>query len=304
MNSRSDWLHRRPPSRRAESAHGPQVGGRFWYRTVVSSSRPSCTLAEWLSSEPFTLTLSSGFFGFYAHTGVLLALEERGLSPRRLTGSSAGALVGGLFAAGLSASEIRDDLQRLERADFWDPSPGLGLLRGSLFAKRLERLLPVRTFGECRLPVSVSVFDVWSRRTKVLKDGELAVALRASCTVPLLFQPVWHEGRPLLDGGILDRPGLLDVERSERVLYHHLASRSPWRRRGSPQLTIPDWPNLMPLVIPDLPRAGPFRMENGARALDAAYAATRAALDSRVPRHDRPDAAPPRQPSELDRRDA
>jgi NTE family protein len=237
------------------------------------------TLADWLRDEPFTLTLSSGFFGFFAHTGVLLALEERGISPRRVTGSSAGALVGGLYAAGLPATAIRDDLRTLERADFWDPALGLGLLRGRLFAERLERLLPVPSFERCRVPLSVSVFDVLTGRTRVVRQGALAPALRASCTVPFLFHPVWHEGRPLLDGGILDRPGLLDVASGERVLYHHLASRSPWRRRHSPQLTIPARPNLTALVLRDLPRSGPFRLENGPRAFEAAYRRTCDALD-------------------------
>lgn len=252
-----------------------------WYRSRVHHD-PTMTLEGWLRAAPFTLTLSSGFFGFFAHTGVLLALEERGLAPKRLTGSSAGALVGGLHAAGMAASAIRDELRSLERSDFWDPAPGLGLLRGRLFAERLERLLPVATFERCRLPLAVSVFDVLTRSTRVVRSGPLAPALRASCTVPLLFHPVWHEGRLLLDGGILDRPGLLDVGPEERVLYHHLASRSPWRRRNSPQLAVPTRPNLTALVLPNLPRSGPFRLEHGPRAFDDAYRRTRSALDQSV----------------------
>lgn len=240
------------------------------------------TLADWLGSAPFTLTMSSGFFGFFAHTGVLLALDERGLRPARLTGSSAGALVGGLYAAGLEPTVLEDELRKLQRSDFWDPAPGLGLLRGGRFARTLERLLPVTTFEDCRWPVSVSVFDVLSRRTRVVRQGRLAPALQASCSVPLLFQPVWHEGRPLLDGGILDRPGLFDVAPGERVLYHHLASRSPWRRPGSPVLAVPQRDNLTALVLRDLPRAGPFRLENGPRALGDAYRRTRTALDRPV----------------------
>ena len=238
------------------------------------------TLAKWLEAEPFTLTMSSGFFGFFAHTGVLLALEERGLLPQRVTGSSAGALVTGLFAAGLSAQHLRAELLALRRSDFWDPGLGAGLLRGERFARKLEALLPVRTFSECRIPYAASVFDVKSRTTRVLNEGSLAVAIRASCTLPLLFQPVWHEGRPLLDGGIEDRPGLLAVPEGERVLYHHLASRSPWRRRASPSLAIPARSGLTALVLPDLPRVGPFRLQAGRAAFDAAYNRASAALDA------------------------
>jgi len=64
------------------------------------------TLRDWLLEAPFSLGLSSGFFGFFAHAGFLSALEEEGLQPRAAWGSSAGALVGGAWAAGLSADEF------------------------------------------------------------------------------------------------------------------------------------------------------------------------------------------------------
>src|SRR5437762_11950148 len=99
---------------------------------------PSPTLAERLRAEPFELILSSGFFGFFAHAGVVAALEEVGLTPALVGGSSAGALVAGLWGAGVPAAAIRDRLFALKRADFWDPDPllgvggkrGFGLLRG------------------------------------------------------------------------------------------------------------------------------------------------------------------------------
>lgn len=242
----------------------------------------SLTLRDWLRERPFALSLSSGFFGFFAHTGVLTVLEDEGLLPSRLTGSSAGALVGGLWAAGLAAPDLRDELNALRREHFWDPSPGLGFLRGRLFRERLLRLLPVRTFEACRVPLAISVFDVLSGRTRVIDEGEIAPAIQASCAVPGLFHPVWVDGRPMLDGGIADRPGILGLPEGERVLYHHLASRSPWRRRGSPSLALPRREGLTSLVIQGLPRVGPFRLPEGMRAFAAARAAARAALDAPI----------------------
>ncbi len=243
------------------------------------SSMTAPTLRAWLSAQPFSLALSSGFFGFFAHTGLMTVLEEEGLFPSRLSGSSAGALVAGLWAAGLPATRLRDELVALRREHFWDPRPGLGLLRGRLFRERLESLLPVRTFAECRAPVAVSVFDVLSRRTRVVSDGPLAPAIQASCTVPLLFHPTWVEGRPTLDGGISDRPGVEGLPSGGRVFYHHLSGRSPWRRKGSPSLEIPRRPDLTALVIAELPRVGPFRLEHGPKAFEAAREAARRALD-------------------------
>ncbi len=236
------------------------------------------TLREWLAEEPFSLGMSAGFFGFFAHTGVMTVLEDAGLHPRRVTGASAGALVGGLWAAGLDAVTLRDELVRLRREDFWDPRPGFGLLAGRLFRERLQQLLPVADFHQARTPVALSVFDLLSRRTRALDSGALAPAIQASCTLPGLFHPTWHEGRPLLDGGILDRAGLAGMPAGERVLHHHLASRSPWRRKNSAALDIPSRPGLVALVIRGLPRVGPFRLEQGIKAFEAARQAAQSAL--------------------------
>jgi len=240
------------------------------------------TLRAWLAEAPFSVTMSSGFFGFFAHTGVMTALEDAGLLPQRISGSSAGALVGGLWAAGASATTIRDELSRLRREDFWDMKLGPGLLAGKLFRSRLEALLPTQQFETCRVPLAVSVYDVLSRKTRVLASGQLAPAIQASCTVPALFHPVWLEGRPLLDGGILDRPGIAGMPEGERLLYHHLAARSPWRRKKSPSLEIPVRADMTALVIERLPRVGPFRLPEGIRAFDIAAVAAREALDKPI----------------------
>lgn len=248
----------------------------------MSTMSTAPTVREWLRERPYALALSSGFFGFFAHTGLMVVLEDEGLLPDRLSGSSAGALVAGLWASGLPAARIRDELHALRREHFWDPGPGLGLLRGRLFRDRLESILPSPTFAGCRAPVSVSVYDVITRSTRVVEDGPLAPALQASCCVPFLFHPVWHRGRPLLDGGIADRPGVLGLPPGARALHHHLASRSPWRKAGGASMEIPVRPGLVSLVLGALPRVGPFRLEEGPRAFEAARRAARQALSMRV----------------------
>lgn len=256
------------------------------------SEDKSENLRAWLAMAPFGLTLSSGFFGFFAHCGLLSALEEAGLRPSRVSGSSAGALVGGFWAAGLDTAPMREILTGLRKADFWDPAPGLGLLRGRRFRDLLERWLPVRDFADCRVPLTLSVYDVIARRTRVIDRGALAPAIQASCSVPLMFQPVWIDRRPLLDGGIRDRPGLAGMP-AGRVLYHHLASRSPWRTRRGAHTRIPARPGLQALIIETLPRVGPNRLEQGPAAYEAARTAMRAALERPLP----PDAAPLRLPA-------
>lgn len=238
------------------------------------------SLRDWLSEAPFTLALSSGFFGFFAHAGVVAVLEEEGLLPARVCGSSAGALVGGLWGAGLPAGQLREALLALRREHFWDPWPGRGLLRGRRFRDRIESLLPVQTFAECRWPVAFSAYDVERRSTTVLREGALAPAIHASCAVPLLFHPVRIGGRAYVDGGVADRHGLAATAPGERVLYHHLTSRSPWRRRDDPALRIPVRDGLRTVAIDGIPRCGPFRLQNGPDAMRRAAEGLRAALES------------------------
>lgn len=269
------WGKRRPgcvPSR-------PLSGGRSVARLGLAGRlRGVPTLRDWLREAPFTLGLSSGFFGFFAHAGALAVLEEEGLLPARLCGSSAGALAGGLWGAGLPAARLRAELLALRRADFWDPAPGLGLLRGRLFRERLAALLPVATFAETPRPLAFSAHDLWARRTVVLRQGSLAEAIHASCAAPVLFQPVRVGGRLLTDGGVSDRHGLAATAAGERVLYHHLTSRSPWRRPGSPALRIPARPGLQAVATEGIPRLGPFRLARAGQALERAAEGMRAAL--------------------------
>jgi NTE family protein len=233
----------------------------------------SQTLSEWLAEGPFTLSLSAGFFGFFAHAGFVAALEDAGLVPAFATGASAGALVSGLWAAGLSASCIERELVALRRQHFWDPGLGFGLLRGRRFRALLEQALPVRRFEQSPVPLAVSAYDCWSRRTVVLRSGEIAPAIHASCAYPGLFHPVWLAGRPLLDGGIADRAGVAGLETDGRVLHHHLRSRSPRQNAPAPR------PHLRVVCIEGLPAVGPFQLAAGMSAFGSSWRAARAALD-------------------------
>ena len=242
----------------------------------------SATLREWLREAPFGLAMSAGFFGFFAHAGALVALEEAGLRPARASGASAGALVAGAWAAGVEGDALARELHALRREDFWDPSPGLGLLRGRLFLERMRAMLPARTFAECRVPLAVSAFDLLGRRVRALGEGDVARAIVASCALPGLFHPVWIGRRPHVDGGVTDRAGLAGMPPHARVLFHHLASRSPWRREGSPSLRVPARANLRAVVVDGVPRVGPFRLEQGATAFRTAQRGMREALEKRA----------------------
>lgn len=242
----------------------------------------SNTHHDWLAAAPYTLALGAGFFGFFAHTGVLRALEEAGVPrPRRVVGVSAGALAGGLWASGLTAGEIEAELVSLRRPDFWDPGLPLGgLLKGGKFAAKLRSLLDARGVArveDCPTPFAAVVYELAGRRTRVLDRGGLAPAIQASCTVPLMFRPVRHEGRLLVDGGVGDRNGETALADGERVLHHALVSRSPWRGVSARRQVLGDMsprPGRKVLVVEALPRVSPFRLEHGPHALATAREAT------------------------------
>jgi len=237
----------------------------------------ACSNREALAGEEFTLLLGAGFFGFFAHTGLLLALEEAGLRPRRVVGVSAGALAGGLWASGLSASALAEDLVALRRQDFWDPglSP-FGLLRGRKFSAKLHELLGrtnVVKVEDAVIPFAAVASDVLRWRPVVLEHGSMELAIRASCSVPVMFRPVRAEGRLLVDGGMLDRPGFSAIDSGERVLYHHLPHGSPWSRwHGSERRALEPAPGRTTVTFAPLPRVTPFRLERGADALAHARA--------------------------------
>lgn len=226
--------------------------------------------------------LSAGFFGFFSHTGLLRAFEERKLAPANLIGVSAGALAGGLWCSGISATDLAQTLHGLRRADFWDPGLPLGgLLKGRKFGELLRELLGevgVRDVEDCSIQFTPVVHDVLERRPVAVRNGPLDIAIRASCTVPLMFRPVVFERRVWVDGGVSDRCGVTALHGEERVLLHYLPSR---RRFGPP--TTP--PNSVPateasvLLTPDLPKVTPFRLDQGPIAYERTLSHVRSWLD-------------------------
>ena len=232
-------------------------------------------LGDWLAGQPWTLALSAGFFGFFAHAGVLAALEESGLRPARVTGASAGALAGGAWSSGVGAAELKSALFSVSREDFWDPAPGLGLLRGRRFRALLGRLCPVEDIAECRTPFAASVFDPLGRRTIVPRDWGFVEAVYASCAVPFLFHPLFRGGRPYWDGGIRDRAALAGTRPGERVLCHWLR---PERDGAAPAGT----PAMGVVSLDGLPRPGPGDLAAGRRAWSRARDGFLRALEAPV----------------------
>jgi len=207
------------------------------------------SIAETLQGKRVGLCLASGFFGFFHHAGVMQALVERGIRPTRITGNSAGALVGAMYAAGLEPDRIGDELCAIGLRDFWDMQlpltrDGFGLLAGHRFRSRLSQALPVHRFEDCRLPLAVGAVGIDDGRLVHFASGPLLPAVHASCAVPYLFSPVRIDGRRYWDGGFGEKCPLVPFLR-EPAVDAVVVSYLPLREQGREQARS-GWWSLLP----------------------------------------------------------
>lgn len=160
------------------------------------------------------LVLGGGAARGMAHIGVLQALEVYGLRPDYIVGASAGSLVGGLYAAGMTTTELRTLAQQLK---WWDISglpvaiswANLAALTAPLGVLDLDRLIDWivkilganRQFDQLQIPFAAIATDITTGQSIMLNEGPIAPAIRASCSVPGIFTPVRRQGRLLVDGG-------------------------------------------------------------------------------------------------------
>jgi NTE family protein len=149
------------------------------------------------------LVLAGGGARGFAHIGVMRALERRGIDIHVFAGTSMGALLGSLFAAGMSADEVHELAREVSWRDVVDLSFGSGLLKSDRLEALLARTLP-ETFAELTRPLAVTCTDIESGEAVVLMDGDLRSAVLASSSLPGAFEPIDRDGRTLADGGVIN----------------------------------------------------------------------------------------------------
>lgn len=152
------------------------------------------------------LALGGGAARGLAHVGVLKVFEQEGIRVDAIAGTSFGAFIGALHAAGVPASVVEEvalgiDWKRL--VQFLDPViPRSGLIDGRRIERFMAELLPVRTFEELQIPLAVTAADIDNGDTICIRKGDLTQALRAAVSFPGLFTPVRFNDRYLFDGGV------------------------------------------------------------------------------------------------------
>ena len=152
------------------------------------------------------LVLGGGAARGFAHIGVIQALEEAGIRPQLVVGTSAGSLVAALYASGKTGAQLQQVAETMEEATFADwtlPIFSRGMLRGEALARYVSGQVNGRLIESMPLPLGIVATDLNSGQGVLFQRGDTATAVRASSAVPALFQPVKIAGREYVDGGLV-----------------------------------------------------------------------------------------------------
>ena len=150
------------------------------------------------------LALGGGAARGFAHIGVIQVLEENGIKPDLVVGTSAGSLVAALYASGKSGTELATLADSMDESAFTDWSfPGRGLIRGEALAKYVRDNTGARSIEQMRTPLGIVATDLDSGQPILFQLGDPGVAVRASSAVPAVFQPVRIGAHEYVDGGLV-----------------------------------------------------------------------------------------------------
>jgi NTE family protein len=163
-----------------------------------------------------SLVLSGGGARGIAHIGVIEELEKQGFFIKSISGTSMGALVGGVYAIG-KMKEFKDWILKLDKmevfklVDFTFSSQGL--VKGDKVLKRMKEFIPDCNIEELNIHFTATATDIIKKKEVVFKDGSIYEAIRASIAIPTVFTPVKKEKSILVDGGVVNNVPINNVIR-------------------------------------------------------------------------------------------
>ncbi|NOY78671.1 MAG: patatin-like phospholipase family protein [Calditrichaeota bacterium] len=151
------------------------------------------------------LVLSGGAALGYAHLGVLKVLEENGVQPDLIVGTSMGAIIGGHVAAGVPLPALIRQASSITIFKLMDWSfLGLGFFSWEKTEKLFRANLDHKTFAELKIPFAAVATDLYTGEKVVLDSGDVVTAMLASASVPGIYTPVKIDGHTLVDGGLVE----------------------------------------------------------------------------------------------------
>jgi len=169
------------------------------------------------------IALGGGGAKGLAHILMLEVIDELGIKPHRIAGTSIGAIAGMLYASGMSGKNIRENIEQMslmEEDSFTDAFTKKdvfkwlqfidigwkdgGLLKADSFLDHLMQEVKISTFEELTIPLMVVAADFWNREQIVFETGDLRTAVHASMAIPGIFNPVVIDRQVLVDGGVVN----------------------------------------------------------------------------------------------------
>jgi NTE family protein len=175
---------------------------------VVSISTDLPSNVQVVPKKPLRigLALGGGAARGFAHIGVIQVLEEAGIRPSLVVGTSAGSLVAAFYASGKTGTQLQQVAETMEEATFADwtlPIFSRGMLRGEALSRYVSMQVSGRLIESMPLPLGIVATDLNNGQGVLFQRGDIATAVRASSAVPALFQPVKISGRDYVDGGLV-----------------------------------------------------------------------------------------------------
>ena len=154
------------------------------------------------------LVLGAGAARGFAHIGVIKALESQGIRPDLVVGSSAGSVIAALLASGATGNELNRLALNLDQATIADwglPFAGRfgGLIKGEALQAMVNREVRNKTIEQMNLPLGIVATELQTGKGVLFRSGNTGLAVRASCSVPGVFQPASINGKEYVDGGLV-----------------------------------------------------------------------------------------------------
>ena len=155
------------------------------------------------SNPSIGLALSGGAARGIAHIAVIDTLEQEGIPIHAIAGTSAGSIVGALYASGMTLSEIKRVLLHAKWKDILKFTiPKRGLMSSEGIYRFMDDVLPVKKFSSLSIPFAAVTTDLRTAEKVVITSGSIARAVQASCSLPIIFTPTEINRKVLVDGGV------------------------------------------------------------------------------------------------------
>lgn len=152
------------------------------------------------------LALGGGAARGFAHVGVIQVLEEAGIRPSLVVGTSAGSLVAAIYASGRTGAQLQQiavDMEEASLTDWTLPLFRRGVLRGDAIARYVNGQVNRKPIEAMPMALGIVATDLGNGESMLFRRGDTGMAVRASSAVPALFQPVRIGGREYVDGGLV-----------------------------------------------------------------------------------------------------